>query len=55
VYQAVDSSGKLRIDQVFDSFGNIDSETHYNASGTAVTSGQTGYIGRVKGTRLIRL
>jgi RHS repeat-associated protein len=29
---------------VFDGFGNITSETHYNSSGSTVTSGQTGYI-----------
>jgi RHS repeat-associated protein len=44
VRDVVDSSGVLRIHRAFDSFGNANTDFHYNSSGSAVTSGQTGYI-----------
>jgi RHS repeat-associated protein len=44
VTDVVDSNGDLRIHRRFDSFGNIVNETHYNTSGSTVTSGQTGYV-----------
>ncbi len=44
VRQAVDSAGTARLERVFDAFGNIVAQTHYNASGAAVTAGQAGYI-----------
>jgi RHS repeat-associated protein len=44
VADVVDSNGDLRIHRRFDSFGNIVNETHYNTSGSTVTSGQAGYV-----------
>jgi RHS repeat-associated protein len=44
VRDVVDSNGDLRIHRVFDGFGNAVEETHYNASGVAVTAGQTGFV-----------
>jgi RHS repeat-associated protein len=44
VRDVVDSNGKLRIHRDFDGFGNIVDESHYNASGAAVTSNQTDYV-----------
>jgi len=44
VHDMIDSNADLRIHRRYDSFGNIEAETHYNASGTTVTSGQTGYL-----------
>ena len=44
VRDVIDSNGDLRIHRVFDAFGNVVDETHYNTSGTEVTSGQTGYV-----------
>lgn len=41
---AIDSNADLRVHRRFDAFGGIVEETHYNASGTAVTAGQTGYV-----------
>jgi RHS repeat-associated protein len=43
VTDAVDSAGTLRLHRDFDTFGNVQSETHYNASGVEVTSG-TEYV-----------
>ena len=40
----VDNNGTERLHRVFDSFGNVHSETHYDSSGSVVASGQTGYI-----------
>jgi RHS repeat-associated protein len=44
VTDAVDNAGTLRLHRDLDSYGNVQSETHYNASGSTVTSGQTGYV-----------
>ena len=44
VGDVVDSNGELRVHRRFDGFGNIVDETHYNAGGSAVTAGQTGYV-----------
>jgi RHS repeat-associated protein len=44
VTDAVDSAGTLRIHRDFDAFGNVETEDHYNASGSVVSSGQTGYV-----------
>jgi RHS repeat-associated protein len=44
VRDVVDSNGVLRLHREFDSVGNVTGESHYNASGGAVTSGQTGYV-----------
>ena len=43
VRDVIDSDGKKRIHRKLDSFGNITSETHYNASEDVVTSG-TGFV-----------
>jgi RHS repeat-associated protein len=40
----VDNLGMLRLQRVFDSFGNIFYENHHNANGFEVTEGQTGYL-----------
>jgi RHS repeat-associated protein len=44
VRDVVDSNGDQRIHRAFDSFGNVTSETHYDASGNNVSAGQTGYV-----------
>lgn len=44
VRDVVDSNGDLRIHRAFDAFGNVTNETHYDTSGTPVTSGQSGYV-----------
>jgi RHS repeat-associated protein len=44
VRDVLDSNGDLRVHRVFDAFGNVVSETHYNTAGSTVTSGQTGYV-----------
>jgi RHS repeat-associated protein len=44
VRDAVDNAGKLRLHRGYDAFGNVLDETHYNASGSTVTAGQTGYV-----------
>jgi RHS repeat-associated protein len=43
IRDVVDDAGTLRIHRDFDSFGNVVEETHYNATGTPVSSG-TGYV-----------
>jgi RHS repeat-associated protein len=49
VRDVVDNNGTVRIHRDFDSFGNVQSETHYNASGNTVTSGQAGYVSEIFG------
>ena len=44
VRDMIDNSGEQRLHRRFGAFGDITSETHYNASGTVVTAGQTGYV-----------
>ncbi len=44
VRDVIDSNGDLRVHRRFDGFGNVVAETHYNTSGTAVTTGQTGFV-----------
>jgi RHS repeat-associated protein len=46
ISDVIDSNATERLHRVFDSFGNITSETHRNASGTTVTSG-TGYLDEI--------
>jgi RHS repeat-associated protein len=44
VRDVVDNSGEGRIHRAFEAFGNVVAETHYNASGGAVTPGQPGFV-----------
>jgi RHS repeat-associated protein len=44
VRDVVDDAGTLRIHKDFNSFGNVIDEDHFNASGSAVTASQTGYV-----------
>ena len=44
VTDLVDNNGDLRIHRLFDGFGNIVGEQHYNTTGSAVTSSQAGYV-----------
>jgi len=44
VRDVIDSNGDLRVHRRFDAFGGVIAETHYNTSGSAVTTGQTGYV-----------
>jgi RHS repeat-associated protein len=44
VRDVVDNAGSVRVHKDFDAFGNVQSETHYNASSSTVTSGQAGYV-----------
>ena len=44
VRDLVDSAGTLRLHRAFDEFGKVMGESHYDAGGTSVTSGQTGYV-----------
>jgi RHS repeat-associated protein len=43
IRDVIDSNGTVRIHRDYDSFGNVVEETHYNVSGTEVTSG-SGYV-----------
>src|SRR5262245_43679116 len=44
VTDMVDNDGVERIHRVFDSFGNVAAETHFDSGGDPVTYGQTGYV-----------
>jgi RHS repeat-associated protein len=44
VRDVVDSSGTLRIHRVFDSYGNIVGETHYDEEGEEVESNEAGFV-----------
>src|SRR5204862_7613960 len=43
ITDVLDSNGKLRIHRIFDAYGNVVDERHYNTSGSLVWSG-IGYI-----------
>jgi RHS repeat-associated protein len=44
VRDVVDSAGELRMHRVFDSYGNIVGETHYDAEGLEVESHEEGFV-----------